>query len=97
MIATLSLVTSLLVFGNRAWPTAHFLTVMMSMLVIGVGYTIYSEWLNVVVRKSWTYTDLMPTLPWTDVGLSPLVQWVVAHGLAMLIVRSSVFRSARKI
>ena len=84
MIAALSLVTSLLLFGNRSWPAERFLIVQMSMLIVGVGYTIYSEWLNTVVRKSWTYTPLMPTLPWIGVGLSPLAQWLIVPSIAML-------------
>ena len=84
MIAALSLVMSLLLFGNRSWPRECFLIVLTSMLLIGAGYTIYSEWLNTVVRKSWTYTPLMPTLPWIGVGLSPLMQWLIVPSAAML-------------
>jgi hypothetical protein len=84
MIATLSLVVSLLIFGNRSWPSERFVIVLTSMLVIGVGYTIYSEWLNTVVRKSRTYTSHMPTLPWIGVGLSPLAQRLIVPSLAIL-------------
>jgi len=45
----------------------------------GVGYTVFSEWLNVYVRKSWVYSDLMPLINVGDfgIGLSPIVQWLV--------------------
>jgi hypothetical protein len=43
----------------------------------GLGYTIFSEWLNIVVRKSWAYSDLMPVIPVIDAGLSPVAQWIV--------------------
>ena len=39
--------------------------------VLGVAYTIYSEWLNVSVRRSWAYSSLMPTVPFIGTGLSP--------------------------
>jgi hypothetical protein len=61
------------------WPegwrqSSVFLTIF---LVCGAGYTIYSEWLNVVVRKSWAYSDLMPVLPPFGTGLTPLLQWLL--------------------
>ena len=37
----------------------------------------YSEHLNVDVRRSWTDSDLMPRLPLLGTGLSPIIQWVV--------------------
>ena len=90
MIATLSLVTALLIFGTRAWPSERFLPVAACALVAGIGYTAYSEWLNTVVRKSWSYTEFMPTLPGTGLGLSPLAQWLIVPGLAMLAARSNI-------
>lgn len=50
----------------------------------GVGYTTFSEWLNVVVRGSWAYSELMPTVQLAsfDLGLSPIAQWVAVPLLA---------------
>ena len=45
--------------------------------MFGVSYTMFSEWLNIVVRKSWAYSELVPMIPGIDAGLSPLAQWVV--------------------
>ena len=55
----------------------------------GVAYTIFSEWLNLVVRQSWSYSEAMPVVPLIGVGLSPLLQWLVIPGVAMLVVRRS--------
>ena len=77
MIATLSLVVALVCFGGPAWPRERFIPVMAATLVIGIGYTVYSEWLNTAVRKAWAYSELMPTLPMLGTGLSPLLQWVI--------------------
>ena len=36
-----------------------------------------SHSLNIVIRQSWAYSDLMPVVPVIDTGLSPLLQWIV--------------------
>jgi hypothetical protein len=53
-------------------------------IVLGVSYTIFSEWLNIVMRAAWAYSDLMPvvSLFGFEVGLSPLVQWIVVPSVA---------------
>lgn len=45
-------------------------------IVFGVLYTIFSEWLNVVIRQTWAYAELMPVVPVIGTGLSPLLQWI---------------------
>lgn len=77
MIATLSLVAAFVCFGSPAWPRERFIKVMTATLAIGIGYTVFSEWLNTTVRKAWAYSELMPTLPMLGTGLSPLLQWLV--------------------
>lgn len=51
-------------------------------LLIGVGFTIYSEWAN-TLRGSSTYGPLMPVLPWLGIGLSPFLQWIVLPSVAL--------------
>jgi hypothetical protein len=51
--------------------------------VIGIGYTIYSEWLNTVVRESWSYAAAMPRLPVLGTGLTPVAQWLVLPPLGL--------------
>ena len=81
MIATLSLVAALLLFGSPAWPSRQLVPTMVGTLVIGVGYTVYSEWVNTAVRKAWAYSDLMPVVPLLGTGLSPLIQWLVVPAI----------------
>lgn len=83
LIAGSSLLTALALVGRRAWPTDGFARVASVTMVIGLGYTIYSEWLNTAVRVSWTYSELMPVVPWIGTGLSPLAQWLVVPSLAL--------------
>ncbi len=81
MIVTLSLLTALLLVGDRVWPRERFIAVMIAALVMGLGYTVYSEWVNTVIRQTWAYSDLMPKLPLFGTGLSPLLQWIIVPAL----------------
>jgi|SRR5215471_10297638 len=64
---------------------------------LDVAYTIFSEWLNVEIRRSWAYTAAMPVLPWLGTGLTPLLQWVIVPGLALAIVAQRYHRAGRVI
>jgi hypothetical protein len=83
MIATLSLVVALVVLGNADWPKIDFPRISAGTVMLGVGYTLYSEWINTVIRKSWAYSELMPTLPGLGTGLAPLLQWLVVPSIAL--------------
>jgi hypothetical protein len=85
LIAAFSLVAALALFGSNHWPVANNARVFATMTTFGVGYTIYSEWLNTTKRASWAYSDLMPVLPVIGTGLSPALQWVVVPLIAMRI------------
>jgi len=50
-------------------------------------YTIFSEWLNIVVRASWAYSPLMPVVHLINIGLSPLLQWIVIPAAALYAAR----------
>ena len=51
-------------------------------ILLGAAYTVFSEWLNINIRRSWSYTATMRVLPLLGTGLTPLLQWVVVPGLA---------------
>ncbi|MFQ5567683.1 MAG: hypothetical protein ACE5EU_15130 [Paracoccaceae bacterium] len=78
LIATSTLVLALLLAGAE-WPIDRVALrrVLMLTVAFGVGYTIFSEWLNIVFREAWAYTELMPVMPVIDTGLTPLLQWIV--------------------
>ena len=82
MIAGLSLLSAFVLVGRLNWPATGARSVWLLTLLLGAAYTIYSEWLNVNVRGSWAYSQLMPTLPVLGTGLSPLLQWIVVPTLA---------------
>lgn len=79
LIALASLTLALLMAGNDAWPLKRYRAVAALTILFGVAYTTFSEWLNIVIRAAWAYSDLMPVLSvfGFDVGLSPLLQWIV--------------------
>lgn len=85
MIAGLSLLVALALFGRVTWPSTGVSRVYAASLALGIGYTIYSEWLNSSVRGSWAYSDLMPVVPMIGTGLAPLLQWIVVPTLAQRI------------
>lgn len=82
LIAMSTLLAALFLFGTSQWPTAGYRHVALAAIVFGIGYTIFSEWLNIDVRAAWAYRDLMPVIPVIDVGLSPFAQWIVLPSLA---------------
>ena len=84
LIAAFTLLAAILLTG-RNWPAAGRARVACIAIALGIGYTIYSEWLNVTVRHLWTYSPLMPVVPPLGTGLSPLLQWAVIPFLAFLL------------
>ncbi len=89
LIALTAVTLGLVIAGHRDWPHRRFAAVAALTLVFGLGYTVFSEWLNIVVRKSWAYSGLMPvvSLFGLDIGLSPLLQWIVVPALAFYTAR----------
>ena len=77
LIATATLILSLLLVG-AGWPASSVANRRVASLTVafGVGYGLFSEWLNIVVRGAWAYTDLMPVIPFFGAGLSPVLQWI---------------------
>ncbi len=82
IIATGALAGALVVAGSAEWPNKDWFRVCVTALGIGLAYTIFSEYLNTAVRRTWTYTEAMPILPWLGTGLAPLAQWIVVPSAA---------------
>ena len=89
LIAMSALTIALLLFGAGRWPQASFWKVAAATLVFGLGYTVFSEWLNVAVRKSWAYAEAMPVIPLfgLQIGAAPLLQCIVIPAAAFKIMR----------
>jgi hypothetical protein len=90
LIGAASLALALILGRERQLATWHWRRIVVLMLLLGPGYTIFSEWLNTTLFR-WTYSDLMPTLDLAGarIGLSPLLQWLVLPPLALRLGRRS--------
>jgi hypothetical protein len=89
LIAMSTLMLALILVGDNAWPRDRFWPIASLTIAFGLAYTVFSEWLNVVVPAAWTYSDWMPTVSSAGmkIGLSPLLQWIVVLGAAFAVVR----------
>jgi len=91
LIGLASLLAALL--ATRAGTIEQWNHAAVTCVLIGVGvsYTAYSEWANTVLRASWTYSGLMPTIriAGVELGLSPLLQWIVVPPVALWLARRS--------
>ena len=85
-LASLAIALTMLQAGPlRTWRIAQIAGVS---AVLGTTYTIFSEWMNLRLER-WTYTESMPIIPigTLELGLTPLLQWLVLPGLALLLAR----------
>jgi hypothetical protein len=78
-----------LVVRNRAWVVSPTASEVLGFAACGVLMTAAIERLALSGRwvQSWSYSPLMPVVPGIDVGLSPLVQWLVLPPLVVWLVR----------
>lgn len=81
-----------------SWPQGQWTRVIVLTVAIGIGYTAFSEWLNVYVRGSWSYGPAMPVLYLGTIGIgwSPLLQWLCVPLFALLTTRALLRRGAKR-
>lgn len=63
--------------------------------LLGLAYTVASEYVNVYVWHRWTYSQAMPTLPLIGTGLGPFLQWLVLPPAWLALLRRRDARLAR--
>ncbi len=76
--------------SDRWWFQAPSRTQMLGFIAAGVTITVAIE--HFAIRSThtawgWRYADTMPTLPVVDVGLTPVLQWILLPPLAIWFVR----------
>jgi hypothetical protein len=56
--------------------------------LVGLAYTMFSEWMNIIWLRSWTYAEAMPKLELAgfEFGLTPLAQWLMVPPAALYLV-----------
>lgn len=87
LIGGFALLAALVIGGHDGWPGRGRGRVLATTVAFGLGYTVFSEWLNVEWRGAWAYSDLMPVLPVTGTGLAPVVQWLTLPVVAAVLAR----------
>ena len=89
MIATSTLIAAIVVGRCWSWPRRDWKQVAVLTIIFGLCYTAYSEWFNVYVRHAWAYSASMPMvrIGGIELGLSPLLQWLIVPIIALASVR----------
>ena len=85
MMAFSAYLIAALVTRAARWPLRRPLTGLAVVLVAGESFTIWAEWYNVYVLRSWAYAAGMPTIH--GIGVAPLAQWLILPALALTILR----------
>ena len=83
LIAGSTLLVAMALAAPDGFPRQGFARVAIVATVLGLAYTVFSEWLNTVVRASWAYAPAMPIVPVLGVGLTPFLQWLVLPPLVL--------------
>ncbi|MFN0217386.1 MAG: hypothetical protein ACKVP4_01085 [Hyphomicrobium sp.] len=96
MIASSALIAAILVGRFWSWPCRDWKRVAVLTIIFGLSYTAYSEWFNVYVRYAWAYSASMPVvrIGGIELGLSPLLQWLIVPSVALASVRLGMPRDA---
>ena len=79
---------------NRHWYIADALLNGFLLVVFGLGYTVYSEIVNVSIKGNWAYTELMPIIPGIEIGGMPFLQWLLIPPLVLWLMRMFAPRTA---
>lgn len=73
---------------NRNWYAMNsVLSGGLLFTLLGAGYTIYSEIMNVRIKGTWGYTELMPIVPIIDIGGMPFLQWLLIPPIILWLMR----------
>lgn len=62
---------------NRNWLKLFRPQHLLGFTLLGLGYTLLSEWVNIDIRSAWGYSPLMPRLPLIGTGVTPFLQWLI--------------------
>ena len=77
LIALGALTMAILLFRGSAWPAHGYSQIALAAGVFGIAYTIASERVNVEILSTWAYSEHMSVVPLVDVGVTPIIQWIV--------------------
>lgn len=91
MIGAAALLLALIVGREKSLAQWRWRRIGAVTALAGTAYTIFSEWMNTIVLRSWTYAEAMPRLELAsiEIGASPLAQWLVLPPLALYLARKT--------
>lgn len=74
---------------RRRWMLVAARHEVAGFVAVGVGITAVIEWLATRGHwtQTWAYSTAMPVIPGIEIGVSPLLQWVVVPPVALWFVR----------
>ena len=80
-------------YSERSLAWLHRLSIkpLSIYFLTGLLITVVFEFLATEILDRWTYSDLMPTLPFLKTGLMPLAQWIVVPPLSLYAARLMYF------
>lgn len=89
LIGGAALLLALILGREGALARWHWIRVSAVAAALGTSYTVFSEWMNIMILRSWTYAESMPRVElWKfEVGVTPLAQWLVVPPLALYLAR----------
>jgi hypothetical protein len=77
-----------LLAGGRVWYRSSTpSTGSLLFTLLGVAYTVYSELMNVRIKGTWGYTELMPIVPLLHIGGTPFLQWLLIPPVLIWLMR----------
>ena len=60
------------------------------LVLIGISYTFFSEYINVYLKYNWSYSRYMPLIPFIHLGIIPLVQWTILPPIIVFITKRQI-------
>ena len=82
--------------GSRYWAYRSKAVYVLFFTLLGLAYTVWSETVNVRIKGTWGYTDLMPLVPGIEVGGMPFLQWLLIPPLLVWFMHLLFVTSSRR-
>lgn len=101
LIGGAALLLALVLLRERGTTRWKWRRIAVLTLLFGAAYTVLSEWMNVEILRTWSYAQSMPRLNLGafELGVTPLLQWLVVPPLALHLAhtrRARLMESSRK-
>ena len=83
MIAVVAFWAVAAMVGSRQWVTVPTAAHVARFVGIGLGITTALEWVAIHVQGRWAYGASMPIVPGLQIGLAPVLQWLILPPLVV--------------